>query len=138
MPPRNPYPTVDVVVETASGIVLIERANEPIGWALPGGFIDYGEDPASAARREVKEETGLDVELTELLFVYGAPDRDPRQHNLSVVYIGRASGEPAGADDAARAEVFSLDALPGPLCFDHARIIADYREFRATGLRPAP
>lgn len=136
--PRNPYPTVDVVIETAGGIVLIERAHEPTGWALPGGFIDYGEPPADAARREVKEETGLDVELTDLLFVYGAPDRDPRQHNLSIVYVGRADGEPSGGDDAARAEVFALDALPSPLCFDHAQILDDYRRFRATGERPAP
>lgn len=137
-PPRNPYPTVDVVVETAGGIVLIERANEPKGWALPGGFIDYGEAPADAARREVKEETGLEVELTDLLFVYGAPDRDPRQHNLSVVYVGRSDGEPTGGDDAARAAVFPLDGLPSPLCFDHERILADYRRFRATGERPKP
>lgn len=136
--PRNPYPTVDVIIETPGGVVLIERAHEPLGWALPGGFVDYGEAPADAARREVKEETGLDVELTDLLFVYGAPDRDPRQHNLSVVYVGRASGTPRGGDDAARAEVFALDALPSPLCFDHARILEDYRRFRATGARPRP
>ncbi len=136
--PRNPYPTVDVIIEAPGGVVLIERAHEPRGWALPGGFIDYGEAPADAARREVKEETGLDVELTDLLFVYGAPDRDPRQHNLSVVYVGRASGTPRGGDDAARAEIFALDALPSPLCFDHARILEDYRRFRATGERPRP
>ncbi len=136
--PRNPYPTVDVIIEAPGGVVLIERAHEPRGWALPGGFIDYGEAPADAARREVKEETGLDVELTDLLFVYGAPDRDPRQHNLSVVYVARASGTPRGGDDAARAEIFALDALPSPLCFDHARILEDYRRFRATGERPRP
>jgi 8-oxo-dGTP diphosphatase len=136
--PRNPYPTVDVVIETSGGIVLIERANEPKGWALPGGFIDYGEAPADAARREAMEETGLEVELSDLLFVYGAPDRDPRQHNLSIVYVGRAEGEPKGGDDAARAAVFPLDALPSPLCFDHARIVADYRRFRETGERPKP
>lgn len=136
--PRNPYLTVDVVIETEGGIVLIERANEPVGWALPGGFVDYGEAPADAARREVKEETGLEVELTDLLSVYGAPGRDPRQHNVSVVYVGRADGEPRGGDDAARAEVFSLDALPSPLCFDHDRILEDYRRFRTTGERPSP
>jgi len=136
--PRNPYLTVDVVVETTGGIVLIERAREPKGWALPGGFNDYGEDPADAARREVMEETGLEVELSDLLFVYGAPDRDPRQHNVSITYIGRSSGVPRGGDDAAKAEVFPLDALPSPLCFDHARILEDYRRFRATGERPKP
>lgn len=136
--PRNPYPTVDVVIETDGGIVLIERAHEPKGWALPGGFIDYGEPPADAARREVMEETGLEVELTDLLSVYGDPGRDPRQHNLSIVYVGRAKGEPKGGDDAARAAVFALDALPSPLCFDHAQILTDYRRFRATGERPKP
>jgi AmmeMemoRadiSam system protein A len=136
--PRNPYLTVDVIVETPRGIVLVLRAREPRGWALPGGFVEYGEDPASAARREVKEETGLDVELSDLLGVYGAPDRDPRQHNVSIVYVGRASGEPAGGDDAARAEVFSLDALPRPLCFDHDEIVRDYTRFRESGARPEP
>ncbi len=138
MAPRNPYPTVDVVVEVDGGIVLIERNNEPRGWALPGGFVDYGEAVEDGARREVMEETGLEVELTALLGVYSAPDRDPRQHNLSVTYVGRAEGHPKGADDAARAEVFALDALPEPLCFDHDRILADYRRFKETGEPPKP
>lgn len=136
--PRNPYPTVDVIIEVGGGLVFIERANDPRGWALPGGFIDYGEAPADAARREVREETGLEVELTDILFVYGAPERDPRQHNLSIVYVGRATGTPRGADDAAQAAIFTPDALPSPLCFDHARIIEDYRRFRSTGERPRP
>jgi 8-oxo-dGTP diphosphatase len=138
MAPRNPYPTVDVVVEVDGGIVLIERNNEPRGWALPGGFVDYGEAVEDGARREVMEETGLTVELTALLGVYSEPSRDPRQHNLSVTYVGRAEGRPQGADDAARAEVFAPDALPEPLCFDHARILADYRRFKETGERPKP
>ncbi|MFK7985790.1 MAG: NUDIX domain-containing protein [Sandaracinaceae bacterium] len=135
---RNPYPTVDVIVEVEGGIVLIERRNEPEGWALPGGFIDYGEAPEDAARREVEEETGLTVTLDALLGVYGAPERDPRQHNLSVVYVGRAEGTPVAGDDAASGVVADLDALPGPLCFDHAQILADYRRFRDTGERPSP
>lgn len=138
MTPRNPYPTVDVVVELPGGVVLIERASEPHGWALPGGFIDYGEEPAAAARREVREETGLDVELTELLGVYGDPSRDPRQHTLSVVYVGRARGTPVGGDDAARAAVFGVGDLPQPLCFDHARILADYTWWKETAERPLP
>lgn len=138
MTPRNPYPTVDVIVEVDGGIVLIERDNEPRGWALPGGFVDYGERVEDGARREVQEETGLSVQLTALLGVYSAPDRDPRQHNLSVTYVGRAEGTPRGADDAARAEVFSLDALPEPLCFDHAQILADYRRYKETGELPPP
>lgn len=137
-PPRNPYPTVDVVVETDAGLVLIERRNEPRGWALPGGFVDYGERLEDAAVREVREETGLDVELTSLLGVYSAPDRDPRQHNVSVVFVGRARGEPRGGDDAARARAFPVDALPSPLCFDHALVLEDYARFVATGERPPP
>lgn len=135
--PRNPYPTTDVIVELEGGIVLIERAAEPRGWALPGGFIDYGECVEDAARREVEEETGLQVTLHALLGVYSAPDRDPRQHNLSVVYVGRASGEPKGGDDAANAKVFALDALP-KLCFDHDEILADYRRWKESGRAPTP
>ena len=138
MAPRNPYPTVDVVVETQGGLVLIERRNEPKGWALPGGFVDYGEPVPDAARREVLEETGLEVELVALLGVYSDPERDPRQHNLSITYVGRATGQPKGADDAARAAVFALDELPEPLCFDHARILADYRRWKRTGEPPKP
>lgn len=135
---RNPYPTVDVLIELADGLVLIERSNEPRGWALPGGFIDYGESPEDAAIREAKEETGLDISLTGLLGVYGAPDRDPRQHNLSVVYTATAEGEPAGGDDASEARVFPLTDLPTPLCFDHSTILEDYQRFLATGERPPP
>ncbi len=135
---RNPFPTVDVIVEVAGGIVLIERAKTPKGWALPGGFVDYGECVEDGAIREVMEETGLVVRLEALLGVYSAPDRDPRQHNLSVVYVGQAEGEPKGGDDAANAEVFPIDALPSPLCFDHAQIVADYRAYRATGKIPLP
>ena len=137
-PYRNPTPTVDVVVEHPRGIVLIERTNEPRGWALPGGFVDEGERVEDAALREVTEETGLTVELLALLGVYSDPARDPRQHNLSVVYVGRTEGEPAAGDDAGRAEIFALDALPSPLCFDHALILEDYRRWKETGELPPP
>ncbi len=137
---RNPTPTVDVIIELegADGIVLIERLNEPHGWALPGGFVDYGESMETAAVREAMEETRLEVTLTTLLGVYSSPDRDPRQHTVSAVYIARATGTPEGADDAARAEVFALDALPEPLCFDHGEIVSDYHHFKTTGALPAP
>ena len=137
---RNPIPTVDAIIEigAAGGIVLIERANEPHGWALPGGFVDYGETVAAAAIREAREETGLDVDLVELFHVYSDPDRDRRKHTMSTVFIARASGAPVAADDAADARVFALDALPSPLCFDHARILADYRRYRDSGQRPPP
>ena len=119
-----------VIEVPGGGIVLIERKNPPPGWALPGGFVEYGEAVETAAVREAKEETGLDVALTHLLGVYSRPDRDPRFHTLSTVFIGRAAGEPAGADDALRAAVFPLDELPG-LAFDHPDIINDYKEFLA-------
>lgn len=138
---RNPTPTVDVLIEIEGRpgtIVMIERGNEPRGWALPGGFVDEGEWLADAAVREAQEETGLDVELVELFHAYSDPSRDPRQHTVSTVFVGRARGEPAGGDDAADARVVSLDALPHPIVFDHATIIADYVAYRASGKRPPP
>lgn len=135
---RNPVPTVDVIVELDGGIVLIRRRNPPPGWALPGGFVDYGEPLAVAAVREVREETGLEVELTALLHVYSRPDRDPRRHTVSTVFVGRARGVPRGSDDAAEARVFPPDGLPAPLAFDHGEILADYLRFRNDGTRPPP
>lgn len=123
---RNPIPTVDIIIETDGGIVLIERKNEPLGWALPGGFVDYGETLEAAAIREAREETSLEVSGLRLLGCYSDPSRDPRQHNISVVFIATASGSPAAADDAANAVTFPLTALPERLCFDHRRILDDY------------
>ena len=137
----NPTPTTDVVIyEPGRGVVIIRRGNEPLGYALPGGFIEEGEQAEAAALREMKEETGLDVELTGLLGVYSRPDRDPRQHTLSVVFTGRprdASALRAG-DDAAAAAFHPLDALPGPLVFDHARILRDFAEVLAGRRSVAP
>jgi ADP-ribose pyrophosphatase YjhB (NUDIX family) len=136
--PRNPFPTVDVIIELTGGIVLVRRKNPPPGWALPGGFVDYGESLESAARREAREETGLDVELTLLLGVYSEPGRDPRFHTVSTVYVASASGTPRGGDDAAEACVFDPTDLPGPMAFDHAGIITDYLEMLRTGKPPGP
>jgi len=133
---RNPVPTVDIIIETEGGIVLIERKNPPFGWALPGGFVDYGESFEDAARREAAEETGLTVTLLLQFHTYSAPDRDARQHTASTVYIAAASGRPVAADDAQRAEVFHQDKLP-PLVFDHERILRDYFAFKHSGNKPA-
>lgn len=125
---RNPAPTVDIVIyDPKKGIVLIERANEPHGWALPGGFIDYGETCESAAIREAKEETNLDVTLTELIGVYSDPTRDPRHHTMSVVYSAVANDVSVltAGDDAQNARFYPLDALPH-VVFDHNVIIADF------------
>ena len=129
---RNPVPTVDALIHIPGrGVVLVERQNEPYGWALPGGFVDYGEPAELAAIREAKEETGLTVELTGLLGVYSDPSRDPRQHTLSIVYIAQAvdPDELAAGDDAKGVGVFPVGHWPSPLCFDHARILNDYAVF---------
>jgi len=136
--PRNPYLTVDIIVEQEEKLLLIERKNPPHGWALPGGFVDYGERVETAAIREAKEETGLDVELERLLYVYSSPDRDPRSHTASVVFIANASGTLKAADDAKNAKFFSLDDLPEQICFDHAEIIADYKAYREQQILPKP
>jgi len=132
LPYRNPIPTVDIIIEVeAGGIVLIRRKNPPPGWALPGGFVDYGESLEQAAVREAREETGLKVELIGQFRAYSDPKRDPRQHTITNVFLARAAGRPNGGDDAAQAEVFSLNRLPSPLAFDHTRILADYARFKA-------
>ena len=126
---RNPFPTVDIVLHRAGrGILLIERRNPPYGWALPGGFIDYGESAEQAAIREAKEETGLGVRLTGLLGVYSDPDRDPRFHTLSVVYMAQCDENaiPCAGDDAKNARFFPLDELPVDMAFDHRKIVADF------------
>lgn len=126
---RNPTPTVDVIIEIADAIVLIQRKNPPLGWALPGGFVDYGESYESAALREAVEETGLTVIDLKQFRTYSDPDRDPRQHTASTVFIGSAEGKPQAGDDAGKVELFTESTLP-PLAFDHARILADYYEMK--------
>lgn len=128
---RNPIPTVDIIIEVKGGIVLIERKNPPHGWALPGGFVDYGESLEDAARREAFEETGLEVQLKEQFHTYSDPKRDPRQHTISTVFLATAEGEPSAGDDALRAEIFTADKLPA-LAFDHGKILDDYYTRRRT------
>lgn len=128
---RTPFLTVDLIIEMDGGIVLIERKNPPPGWALPGGFVDYGESLETAAIREAREETSLNVELVRQFHAYSDPARDTRQHNVTVVFIARAlSGELQGRDDARRAAIFQREALPTPLAFDHGQILNDYFEER--------
>jgi 8-oxo-dGTP diphosphatase len=125
---RNPLPTVDIIIELPDGIVLIERRNLPVGWALPGGFVDYGESLEHAAVREAKEETGLSVCLTRQFYTYSDPTRDARHHTLSTVFIATAHGYPQGGSDARRALVCK-PPWPTPLVFDHEAILADYLRF---------
>lgn len=131
MTPRNPLLTVDIIIECAGGIVLIERRNLPHGWAIPGGFVDYGESLESAATREAMEETGLSVTLIEQMHSYSDPSRDPRHHTVSIVFIATAQGEPVAHDDARRAGIFSADNLPDPIVFDHKTILRDYFAYRS-------
>jgi 8-oxo-dGTP diphosphatase len=136
---RGPSPTVDVVIAVPGDrVVLVRRKYPPPGWALPGGFVSAGETVEAAALREAAEETGLAVELVELLYVYSEPRRDPRRPTMSVVFVGRAAGEPRGGDDAEEARGFPWDALPFPLAFDHAEILRDARRFLLTGARRRP
>lgn len=123
---RNPFPTVDIIIETDSGIVLILRKNPPHGWALPGGFVDYGESLESAAVREAREETSLNVELISQFGAYSDPERDPRHHTISFVFIAKAEGLPIGSDDALEAGIFTYNTLPENMAFDHRRICMDY------------
>ena len=136
---RNPLPTTDAVIAAPDGrVVLILRKNEPQGWALPGGFVDAGEELGAACRREAREETGLDVQLVAQLFTYSDPRRDPRKHTISTVYACSvaAAVEPEGADDAREARWFSEAEIPWDrLCFDHAEILRDYFTWTKTGRR---
>ncbi len=137
--PAGPSPTVDVVIALPGDrVVLVRRKHPPPGWALPGGFVDVGETLEAAAVREAREETGLDVTLVDLLFVYSDPRRDPRRHTVSTVFLGRAVGEPVGADDADEARAFAWDALPSPIAFDHPEILRDARRLLLTGTRRRP
>ena len=126
---RNPFPTVDIIIEMEKGgIVLISRKNPPFGWAIPGGFVDYGESLESAAIREAREETSLVVELLYQLGAYSDPARDPRHHTISVVFVGRATGTPKASDDAAEVGIFFRELRPEHLAFDHEKILKDYFE----------
>ena len=124
---QNPIPTVDIIIEMRSkGIVLVKRKNPPKGWAIPGGFVDYGESLEEAAAREAKEETNLDVRLVRQFHTYSDPKRDPRHHSISTVYIAKAEGIPQAKDDALQIGIFTESNLPDQIAFDHRSILKDY------------
>ena len=123
---HNPVPTVDILISYAGGVVLIERLNQPPGWALPGGFVDYGESLEAAAVREAREETGLEVELTGQFHTYSDPARDPRLHTISTVFTAIGRGKLQAGDDAGKAAVYQQDNLPENIAFDHREILKDY------------
>ncbi len=138
--PRNPFPAVDMIIEMVDRphrpIILIERLYAPKGWAIPGGFVEYGETVEQAARREALEETGLEIDLVEQFHVYSDPSRDPRHQTISVVFLATATGEPKFGDDAGGGQIFEPWQIPANLCFDHDRILRDYFRYRNYGLRP--
>lgn len=136
----NPAPTVDIIIELIDRphrpIILIERKNEPFGWAIPGGFMDYGESVENAAIREALEEVSLNIILIEQFYVYSHPQRDLRKHTMSVVFIAEAVGQPIAADDAKNLGIFLTWEIPQNLCFDHDLILQDYQRYRYHHLRP--
>jgi len=123
---RNPLPTVDTIVEKDKGIVLINRKNPPFGWALPGGFVNYGESLEEAARRETKEETNLDIKELRQFRAYSSPKRDPRCHTITTVFTARSQGKLKARDDVKKIKVFRREELPQDLAFDHRQILEDY------------
>ncbi|MGH7320068.1 MAG: NUDIX domain-containing protein [Candidatus Rokuibacteriota bacterium] len=127
MPPGAIRVAVDVIIEVDEGrIVLIARRNPPIGWALPGGFVEGGETLEAAAVREAREETGLGIQLVRQFHAYSDPARDPRGRTIATVFLARARGTPRAHSDARDVGTFARDDLPAPLVFDHAQILEDY------------
>jgi 8-oxo-dGTP diphosphatase len=138
---RNPIPTVDVIVEQNSRILMIRRKNDPYKGclALPGGFVDEGERIEDAARREANEETSLNIHLVDILGVYSDPKRDPRGHLISTAFVGivptdNLSVEASAQDDASEVEWIKLEAINNSnIAFDHKKILFDYKVWKETG-----
>ena len=139
---KNPVPAVDAIIQMDTQILLVKRKNEPFrGYmAIPGGFVNEGETVEDAAKREVREETSLDIELVDILGVYSDPKRDPRGHIMSTVFIAyvpvnrNKSVEALAADDASELEWIDLEAIPNEkFAFDHKRILMDYIKWKESG-----
>ena len=125
--PRQPRLTVDAIIEMHDGrIVLIKRKYQPVGWALPGGFVDYGESLEEAVVREAREETGLTIDLVRQMHTYSDIFRDPRGHTVSTVFIALGEGALEAGDDAGEAATYSREELPDDIVFDHRQILEDY------------
>jgi len=125
---QQPGLAVDIIIEIDRKVVLIKRKNPPYGWALPGGFVELGESVENTAKREAKEEIGLELTNLKQFHVYSQPDRDPRKHTVSIVFTASSNGLPKAADDAAEIMLFILDDLPQNITFDHRQILEDYKK----------
>lgn len=124
----QPKLAVDIIIEYEGKVILIKRKHPPYGWALPGGFVEYGETVENTAIREAKEETGLDLADLKQFHVYSSPDRDARGHTISIVFTAKGKGKPIAADDADDIKLFSLQNLPLKIAFDHREILEDYKK----------
>lgn len=128
---QGPFSTVDIIIETDKGIVIIKRSNPPFGWALPGGFVDYAESLEDAAKREAKEETGLDLKDLRQFHTYSNPRRDPRFHTIATVFIAQAKGAPCAGDDARDAKIIKTEDIDKyDFAFDHKLILQDYLKYK--------
>jgi O-acetyl-ADP-ribose deacetylase (regulator of RNase III)/ADP-ribose pyrophosphatase YjhB (NUDIX family) len=128
---NGPYVTVDAIIEINGGIVIIQRSNPPFGWALPGGFLDYGESLEEAVRREAKEETGLSITGLSQFRAYSDPKRDPRFHTIGIVFLAKAKGKPQAGDDAAGLKIIKLSEITkSDFAFDHKKILLDYLKYK--------
>jgi ADP-ribose pyrophosphatase YjhB (NUDIX family)/O-acetyl-ADP-ribose deacetylase (regulator of RNase III) len=123
---QHPLSTADAIIKMKGGIVLVKRKNPPAGWALPGGFVKYNESLEQTVRREIKEETNLTLEDLKQFHTYSAPDRDPRFHTITTVFVGKGKGRLKASSDAAEVAVFPPDQLPAEMAFDHRQIIQDF------------